>query len=107
MIRPSLARTERRGAWFGFTPPRRLMSVFSLVIQVVVGVILFLVIGAAAVVLNVATTLCESHKFAPDWVIMGMRALEILIWTIDVVCSVLFMLREAYDFCRSILEQGR
>lgn len=58
-------------------------------------------------VLNIATDLCEGHRFAPDWVIMGMRALEILTWMIDVVCSVLFMLREAYDFCRAIFEQGR
>lgn len=79
----------------------------SLVIQIVLAVVLFLAIGAAAVLLNLAIDYCDRRHFAPPWVIFGMRALETLIWMVDVVCAVLFVLREAFDFCYPLIQPRR
>jgi hypothetical protein len=89
------------------TGPRRLQQMLSLVIQIVVAVVLFLAIGAAAVLLNLATDFCDDRQFAPPWVIFGMRGLETLIWMVDVVCAVLFVLREAVDFCYPLIQSRR
>ena len=87
--------------------PSRLQSVVSLVIQIGVAVVLFLAIGLAAVLLNLATDFCEARQLAPDWAVWGMRALEVLLWMVDVVCCVLFVLREAFDFCRTVIGKGK
>ena len=91
----------------GFRVPASLGAAFALVIQIVVAVILFLAIGAAAVALNVATDFCETQKLAPPWIVFGMRALEVLLWMVDVVCCVTLILREAYDFCLTIAKKEK
>ena len=83
----------------GVRVPRSVAIAMGLVIQIVVAVVLFVAIGAAAVLLNLATNACEAAHLAPTWAIFGMRGLEMLLWAIDVTCCVLLIVREALDFC--------
>jgi len=83
----------------GLRVPRALAAAFALVIQIIVAGVLFLAIGAVAVLLNLATNLCETHMWAPVWAISGMRSLEVFLWAVDAICTVLLIVREALDFC--------
>ncbi len=87
--------------------PASVGAAFGLVIQIAVAVVLFLAIGLAAIALNVATDFCEAQHWAPIWIVMGMRALEVVLWMVDVVCCVTLIVREAYDFCLMIWKKGK
>ncbi len=85
---------------------RSLGVAIGLVIQIIVAVCVFLAIGLAAVILSFAIDICEIHKLAPPWVILGMKALETMLWIVDVVCCVLFVLKEAQVFTITLLKRG-
>ena len=83
--------------------PSSVASALALVIQIFVAVVLFVAIGAAAVTLNVLIGFCDAHKLAPEWVLFGMRALEMLLWAADAVCCAFLVVREAWVFCATVL----
>jgi hypothetical protein len=101
-----MVETAEQRAGFAINVPASVGTAFGLVIQIMVAAVLFVIIGGAAVLLNLATNFCDTYMLAPQWVVIGMRGLEALLWIVDVTCCVLLVLREAYDFCGTTL-RGR
>lgn len=91
----------------GVRVPISIAAPLALVIQMAVAVILFLAIGAAAVVLNLATEFCVERNLAPSWAVQGMNALEMFLWTVDALCFVLFVLAEIRAFIVKVWGVGK
>jgi hypothetical protein len=68
----------------------------------IVGVVLFSLVGAAAVSLNYLTNLIELEGVSAG-VIIAMRVLELFLFAVDFLCLVVFVCKEAWDFCREIM----
>jgi hypothetical protein len=81
-------------------------AAIALVIHIIVAVVLFLLIGAAAVLLSVATTWCEERNLTQPWVVQGMNALEMFLWATDALCLVLFVVSEAIRFGIRVVRPG-
>ena len=81
---------------------RTTAAVVALVIHVLVGVLLFSIITAAAVFLNWVTGICEANHLAPAWLIKGMLGIEMFLWAADVVCFALLILVEVWKFCITV-----
>lgn len=86
----------------GFKAPPSIGAAFALVIQIIVAIVLFSIISAAAVFLNWITALCEGGSLAPQWVIWGMRGLEFVLWAADVLCFLLLIVVEVKKFCVAV-----
>lgn len=97
-----LTRRERTG----LRVPASVAMAVELVVQILVAGALFMAIGAMAIALNFATDQCDLHNLGPKWFILGMRALELVLWTLDFVCCVLLLLKEVYVFCGKVLSKG-
>ena len=79
-------------------------AAFALVIQFVVGAILFIVIAAIAAGLHLVVVWGSTNNAFPPLVGWGMQALEFLVWSADVVCFALFVVSEVWRFCRALWE---
>ena len=86
--------------------PPSIGAAIALLIHILVAVLLFLAIGAAAVVLSMATRWCQDRKLVAPWIIQGMNALEIFLWASDALCFVLFVLSEVSRFCIRLWKAG-
>ncbi len=78
--------------------PPIIAAPLALVIQIAVAIFLFGAIAVGAVVLNLATNFCESQKLAPEWIILGMRGLEVILWVGDAFCFLLLVVVEIWKF---------
>jgi hypothetical protein len=95
-----------KGEHVGVRVPASVAMAVDLVVQILVAGVLFLAIGAMAIALNFATDQCEIHNLGPKWFTFGMRAMEVALWTLDLACCLLLMLREAWVFCTRVLYKG-
>jgi hypothetical protein len=86
----------------GVRVPPAIAAAFALVIQVLVAAVLFSIISAGAIFLNFVTNFCEKNNLVPGLVVQGMRSLEFVLWTADVLCFVLLIVVEVRKFCITV-----
>jgi hypothetical protein len=86
----------------GFRLPVSIVAVGLLLLQIVVGAIIFVAIGAVAVILNLVTMWLENGNRAPQWFALGMTALEMFLWAADSLCFVLFVVVEVRNFAKRV-----
>ena len=84
--------------------PKSLQPVIDLAGQVVIAMLAFVVIAAAAMTLNLITDVAEARHLGPSWLMFGMRGLEMFVYGLDLVCCVGVMIRDAVKFLRSLLD---
>ena len=82
--------------------PKSLKIILIFVIKVVVAVIAFLTIGAAAIALNLFIVFAQARNLLPVYILYGMTALEYAIFVTDVVGFGYFLLVEAIRFMREV-----
>ena len=70
-----------------------LRAVSRFVIHTVVGTILFLLIGVAALALHQLVVFVETHG-ASAYVVAGLKAVELVLFSVDVCLLGLFLLKE-------------
>jgi hypothetical protein len=68
----------------------------------IVGIVLFCLVGGAAVSLNYLTNLIERVGVSAD-IVLAIRGLELFLFAVDFLCLVVFVSKEAWDFCREIM----
>lgn len=68
----------------------------------IVGIVLFSLVGGAAVLLNYFTNLIE-HVGVSPYVIMAIQGLEFFLFAVDFLCLVVFVSEETWIFCREIV----
>ena len=66
------------------------------------GVVLFSLMGGAAVLLNYFTSLIERVGVSPH-IIMTIQGLGYFLFAVDLLCLVVFVGKEAWDFCRDTM----
>lgn len=82
-----------------------LSPVLRLAIHTIVGMSLFALIGAAAVLLHHAIVFIEYSRVSPS-IIMTLHGIEFLIFASDALCLVVFIIHETNIFLRTILRPG-
>jgi hypothetical protein len=68
----------------------------------IAGVVLFTLVGVAAVLLNYFTNLIEQVGVSP-YIIMAIQVLGLFLFAVDLLCLEVFISKEAWDFCRDIV----
>jgi hypothetical protein len=68
----------------------------------IVGIVLFSLVGGAAVSLNYFTNLIEQMGVSPH-IITAIQGLGFFLFAVDFLCLVVFVGKEAWDFCRDII----
>lgn len=70
----------------------------------VVGVFLFSIVGGAAVFLHYLTSIIKKWG-VDDYIIMAIQGLGFFIFSIDFLCLVVFILKEAWTFVRELMRE--
>jgi hypothetical protein len=71
------------------------------VLHVVLGLVLFVVIGGAAFAVSWVVDQAELHHM--HWLIVYVgHVIELLVFGVDTICFVFFLLVEAYVLCKEI-----
>ena len=71
------------------------------VLQIVVGALLFAVVAGVAYLLSLGTKWLEAQG-APEHVVFGARAITELLFGLDVLCFVVYVLGETVKLLRAI-----
>lgn len=82
------------------SPQIRLVGRFAS--HTTVGIALFSLVGGAAVLLNYFTNLIERVGVSPH-IIMAIEGQGYFLFAVDLLCLVVFVGKEAWDFCRDIM----
>jgi len=80
--------------------------VWHFVIHILVGTILFIVIGAAVVALHWFVTWMAAQGVS-DYLITVLQGLEYAVFALDALAYVWFLVRVSWKFLREIAEQTR
>ena len=67
----------------------------------VLGVVMFMVVGGAAYVLQIASDWIAEHHVSP-YITYPMRGLEFFLFAVDFILFVLFFIREAWLFINAL-----
>lgn len=81
--------------------PDDMRPIVDLGIQMVVGAVVFVVIGLIALLLSLFVKWLE-RMGAPDWLATTTHYLEIAVYGLDVLCFALFLVNEARKFIRKL-----
>jgi hypothetical protein len=71
-------------------------------LHTLVGVVMFAVVGGAAVFLNYFTNLIEQLGISP-YIVVAIQGLEFFLFAVDFLCLVIFIVKETWVFCREII----
>ncbi len=82
--------------------PLSLDIVRDFVVKVVLAVAAFLVIGPAAIALNLFVALADSRGLLPSKIIDGLSGLEYLIFGLDMICFSYFLVIESIRFLKNV-----
>jgi hypothetical protein len=75
--------------------PEPLITIGSFFVRVVTGIVLFVLMGLAAYALSLLTSYAETHHLLPDLMLGTLRVVEYIIFSIDVVVFIVFLVKEA------------
>ena len=82
--------------------PESLEIVRDFVSRVLVAVFAFLVLGSAAIALNMFTSYADARGLLPAKIIYGLDGLEYLIFALDMVCFGYFLVVESLRFLKDV-----
>jgi hypothetical protein len=81
--------------------PEQIKAILRFVIHTVVGALLFSIVGVVAILLSYLTSFIEGSHVSP-YILYGFQGLEIFLFAADIVCLVIFVVKETLIFCRQI-----
>ena len=84
------------------TLPQSLEVIRDFVSKVVIAVVAFLVVGTAAIALNLFIVFAESRSLLPRNIVYGLTGIEYVIFALDLICFVYFLLIESLRFLRDV-----
>ena len=87
--------------------PKSIQIVTEFVAKILVATIVFLMIGAAAIALNLFNLFAETRNLVPPYVAYVLIALEYLIFGLDATCFGIFLVMEAFRFLKDISRISR
>ena len=88
--------------------PHEIRQIWKFAIHTVVGIVLFCIVGSAAVLLHLFNEWLE-HTGISEYIRTVMHAFEFLVFAVDAVCFVVFIIRQGAIPVRELclLERGR
>jgi hypothetical protein len=84
------------------TLPQSLEVIRDFVSKVVIAVVAFLVVGTAAIALNLFIVFAASRNLLPRNIVYGLTGLEYVIFALDLICFVYFLFIESFRFLRDV-----
>ena len=79
--------------------PISIKHVLRFVLHTIVGILLFAVVGAGAMVLSYLTGVLE-NAVLPSYIVYGVQGLEFFLFSADFICLAAFITKESIIFVR-------
>jgi hypothetical protein len=82
--------------------PEWLKHPVAFTVHLLVGAFIFNVLAGTTLLLNLETQWAEQGKYAPFFVIWGMKGVEYVMWAADIFLLLALIVREVVDLWRSL-----
>lgn len=82
--------------------PQSIEIVANFVVKIVFGVFAFLILGGAAIAINLFNAFASSHALVPGPVLTGLTGLEYVIFALDTICFGYFLVVESIGYLRDV-----